>query len=91
MVDLQVGFDDSNTVHVQGSTILKRAESMRTALESSRVVERLVQDITSLSALDENGLQENQALFEGLDSILNEEGFFAMEPIWDFPLLFSSM
>ncbi|CZT45622.1 uncharacterized protein RSE6_05947 [Rhynchosporium secalis] len=91
MVDLQVGFDDSNTVHVQGSTILKRAESMRTALESSRVVERLDQDITSPSALDENGLQENQALFEGLDSILNEEGFFAMEPIWDFPLLFSSM
>ncbi|KAL2070631.1 hypothetical protein VTL71DRAFT_13657, partial [Oculimacula yallundae] len=92
MVELQVGFDDSNMMHVQGSAIAKRAESMRAALDGSRVVESVDQAVVaSPLAPDESGLPENQALFEGLDLMLGEDGFFGMEPIWDFPLLFPSV
>ncbi|KAK0119957.1 hypothetical protein ONS95_011381 [Cadophora gregata] len=92
MVDLQVGFDDSHMVHVQGSFILKRAESMRTALETSMTLDKQQdQAIISPPASTGSTIPEPPIMFEGLDMILNEEGFYAMEPLWDFSLLFPSV
>ncbi|KAH7410876.1 hypothetical protein BKA64DRAFT_662043 [Cadophora sp. MPI-SDFR-AT-0126] len=92
MVDLQVGFDDSHMVHVQGAFILKRAESMRVALETSKPADKQQdQAIVTPPASTSSTMPEPPALFEGLDMMLNEEGFYAMEPLWDFSLLFPSV
>ncbi|KAH9212446.1 hypothetical protein DL95DRAFT_391597 [Leptodontidium sp. 2 PMI_412] len=92
MADLQVGFDDSHMVHAQGFFILKRAESLRAALESSKVSER--QDSAVISPPASNGSvvpEPPPNLFEGLDLMLSENGFNTMEAIWDFSLLFPSV
>lgn len=91
MVDLQVGFDDSHMVHVQGAFILRRAESMRAALEGSKIIEKQDQAVITPPASTGSNVPEPPALFEGLDMMLNEEGFDAMEPLWDFSLLFPSV
>ncbi|KAH7354802.1 hypothetical protein BKA65DRAFT_228867 [Rhexocercosporidium sp. MPI-PUGE-AT-0058] len=92
MADLQVGFDDSHMVHVQGSFILKRAESLRAALESSMVPDKQGQALVSPPPSNDSVIPDpHPNLFEGLDSMLNEEDFYALEPIWDFSLLFPSV
>ncbi|KAG4438073.1 hypothetical protein IFR05_006439 [Cadophora sp. M221] len=92
MADLQVGFDYSRMVHAQGCFILKRAESLRSALENAKVSDRQDQTVVSPSASNSSVILEPPPnLFEGLDLMMSEDGFNAMEPIWDFSLLFPSV
>ena len=90
MVDL--AFNAEHKAHIQGSFILKRAESLRTAVEHLRTQERNGINFEPLTESHVPAVQDNSSLiFEGLDHVLNEDGFFGMEPIWDFSLLFPSV
>lgn len=55
-------------------------------LESSKIAERQDQGIVSPPASTGSVIPEPPVLFEGLDMMLNEKGFYAMEHIWDFSL-----
>ncbi len=84
----------SHMVQVQGAFILKKAEGLRALLEMER--EKLVDRQGTFAPSTSNSEvvsdhADNTAVFEGLDQMFNEEGFFGMEPIWDFSLLFPSV
>lgn len=68
----------------QGAFILKRVETLRTALENARNNDaRGLEDAEG--ATDPFDLDASGLVFEGMDSWFTDENFFGMEPIWHFP------
>lgn len=87
MIDL--AFNREHMAHIQGKFILKRAESLRVVLENLRA-ERPRSRLGTPPQRSVDVVPETE-VFEGFDQMFNEEGFFGMEPIWDFSLLFPSV
>jgi hypothetical protein len=88
-IDLAMNAD--HEAHIQGTFLLKRAEAFRLALANSTTREN--EDEVTDEQL-ESGLNSaneiNRTNFEALDQLFNDDGFYGMEPIWDFSMLFSS-
>jgi hypothetical protein len=87
MLDLSINAE--HKPHIQGTYILKRVEEVRKALEHSKIANA---DGTATEYLTESRpttADGNSGLTLGNpDLSLNDNGYFDMEPIWDFSMLF---
>ncbi|KUJ11090.1 uncharacterized protein LY89DRAFT_739303 [Mollisia scopiformis] len=89
MVELAINQD--HKPHYQGSFLLKRVETLKAALEMSRLHEQHEPNVTDNSdvRLSPAATGENsKLLLEGFDQLFHEDGLFGLEPIWDFSMLF---
>jgi len=87
MLDLSINAE--HKPHIQGTYILKRVEEVRKALEHSKMVD--VNGAVAESSTESRPAtaDENLGLTLGSPGLsLNDNGFFDMEPIWDFSMLF---
>lgn len=83
MVDYAI--NSEHKPHIQGSFILKRATTLRAYLENPKA-----QGIGENEELRENLWTNNGWTFDGSGLNLNEDGFFGMEPFYDFSMLLPS-
>ena len=87
MLDLSINAE--HKPHIQGTYILKRVEEVRKALEHSKMVD--VNGAVAESSTESRPAtaDENPGLTLGSPGLsINDNGFFDMEPIWDFSMLF---
>jgi hypothetical protein len=86
---LNLSINAEHKPHIQGTYILKRVEEVREALEHSKMVDVNGAVAESLTESRPVAADECSGLTLGSpDLSLNDHGFFDMEPIWDFSMLF---
>lgn len=89
MIDLAINSEQKP--YIQGMSLLKRAETLKMALENARNNDNRT-NLNAPADAREPYTPDNSALvFEGLESWFNDENFFGMEPIWHFPNVMPSL
>lgn len=87
MVELSINPD--HKPHIQGTFILKRVETLRTALESSSLHAYPGTDLDepTETRFPSPTSETARLMSEGFDQLFHEDGLFGIEPIWDFSMM----
>lgn len=87
MVELSINAD--HKPHFQGTFLLKRVETLRAAMQMSRLHEHQESNVEEPSdARYSPNNESSKLMLEGFDQLFHEDGLFGLEPIWDFSMLF---
>lgn len=86
---IELSINESHKPFYQGTFLLKRVDTLKAALEMSRLHDQKEANIEEQSdaRLSPAG-GDSRLTLEGFDQLFNEEGVFGLEPIWDFSMLF---
>ncbi|KAE8442670.1 hypothetical protein EG329_002968 [Mollisiaceae sp. DMI_Dod_QoI] len=86
MVELSI--NQNHKPHIQGLFLLKRVETLRAALETSKPHDPHRSNLEEPAevTLSSPRIESSKLMLEGFDQLFHEDGLFGIEPIWDFSL-----